>query len=373
MSDIIDEILKITPVRQGSAVSSVGFGAALIVDGDSDLDGEDYVPFSTAQAVDDAVTATNLSAVAGDYVKAMLAAKRVSTPIYVGKYLDASEDPSDGYAAAQAAMLANDLPAPYWLGTTSRDAADILAAVAWLAADSYPHIGIFQQADADSLTTGYPAAFSTIQAGDRKVLIYAAAAGAKYLDADCIASQSGVSPAIVATGGHWEMGGQVGDALTDTERDFARGHAIATGRKLRGAPAGNKPVREYELRTVGGANPVPLYLMVTIDYVVDRIRTAVASTVARTISLGDRFPGGVEGEGLITGLVATQCGAVTGTGTGAWLSPTDAFDGRSWDLSLTWDSETRKFSGLLRVNVRSQIAEIDLTAVFGEFINQETT
>lgn len=372
MSDIIDEILVITPTVLQGAVSSVGFGAPLIMGADSTLDGDAYRAYTSAAQVETDRVAGFLQNPHAAYLTAMFAARKSPPVIYAGTWSAGTGDnPSDGLPVAQAAMLAADLPAPYWIGIDSRTALDVIDAVTWLSADDYPHVGIFQQADADSLTTGYPSAFQSIETSTRKVLIYAAASGTKYLDADCIAYQAAITPTTIATGGQWVMGGQVGDALTEAQRDFARGNAIATGRKLRGAPSGNQPIREYELRAVGGANPVPLYLTVTVDYCVDLIRTSVASAVADILATGERFPGGVEGEAILTGLIGGPLTSVTGTGAPAWLSPTDVFGGRAWDLSLTWNPTTRRFAGTVRVNVRGQIVGIDLTAIFGAFLPTE--
>ncbi len=364
MSSIIDELLTITTSTQAGVVSSVGFGSVLMVSDDSSIANVTaYANNAAAQADAD------LSATAKAWAAAYFAARQFAAPLYIVAFDDAGgDDPGDGFAAAKVTLQAAGTAVPYWMATQSRDAADILAGQAWIAADDLPHVGIWQQADADSLTTGYPAAFSTIQASERKLLIYAAAGGNKYLDADCAAFLSAVNPSLVATGGHWLMGGQVGDGLTGAQRDFARGHAIATGRTLPGAVSGNLPIREYDLRSVGGANPVPLYLTVTVDYVEDRIRTSIASAAADYIARGARFPGGVEGDGVLRGLIGAPLSAITGAGDSAWLAPTDVFGGRAYDLTLAYDGTTRTFSGTLRINVRDQIAEIDLNAIFGSYL-----
>jgi hypothetical protein len=366
---ILSEILTITPVVQTGAVSTVGFGSILAMGADSTLNSQPYLAYTSAAAVTADEALGYLTATHAAYLRAIFAARKVPTTVYAGRWNATGLDlPAVGLQVAQNAMLAAGLPAPYWIGINTRGAADILSAIGWLTADAYPHTGIFQQADADSITTGYPPAFSTVQTNTQKVLIYAAASGAKYLDADCLGFQASTDPRVIATGGHWYLGGQVGDALTDAQRGFARTNAIATGSPLPGATSGGQPVREYELRTVGGANPFPLYLRVTVDYVVDLIRTSIASAVADVIASGERFPGSTEGAAVLTGLIGGPCSQVTGTGAGAWLSPTDVFQGRGWDLSLTWNPTTRRFSGLLRVNVRGQIAGIDLTALFGAYL-----
>lgn len=370
MSDILTEVLNLQTAVASGVVPSVGFGSVLILGADSTLGGASvhYLPLTSADGVAAQLALGNLTAQHAATLTAAFAAQRRPATIYAGKWDKTGTDlPAVGFAAAQAAMLAAALPAPYWLGIDERVTADILSAIGWLTADSRPHVGIFQTSDGDAITTGYPAAFSTVEANSRKVLAYAPASPARYLDAEALAYLAATDPEAIATGGHLLLTAP-GAALTDAQVDFARTNAIFTGRRLAGATAGNTPVREYELRTIGGANPFPLYLRVTVDYIAEQIRTAIASVVADVIAVNERFPGGVEGEGLLFGLIGNVCTRRTGTGTSAWLSPTPVFGGRSFDLALSWNATTRRFSGLLRVNVRGQIVGIDLTAIFGAFI-----
>ena len=368
-ADIGQDLIRIQGQLAEGAVSTVGFGSTLLVIPDQTF--TPSAPFRRYTNVREVESDTDLDATAKAWLESFFGARSRPPEIFVAGFDTGSGGlPSAGLSAAQAAIRADDRPAPYWIGVLSRSDADLVDAAAWVDADEWPHIFIGQTANGDALTPDYPSGLSDAQARIRKVFVYSAEADGRDLDADCIAFQASIGPEVVATGGHW-VSNLRGSTLTDAQRQQARAHGFATLRTLFGAVGGSLPLREYEMRVVGGQNPLPLYRVVTVDYATDRMRVALASLAAGYIARGERFPGGSEGEALIRGEIGAALTAITGRGSSSWLSPTPKFDGRSYGLFLSWDPETRRFSGECLINIRDQVDRISLDAIFGSFLEVE--
>lgn len=287
-------------MRAARPANRAGFDHVHIIDGIS-LDGDTarlYVDGSNAlyDDLDDGfIDAATVKAVEAAWING-------ASQIWIGK-VDTTAPQT--YVEARTAIEADGLLGYFW---TIQSRADAVVAAFGVFNESKRTIYVGQSASADALTSGFPAALSTIAEFERTLLVYHDTATEVY-DVALVAACGSPDPDTFSPTWSQRLSGvaSYATALTDGEATFA----LANNFNLL-QPFEN----QTEFFSAQGLNIAgrPLYEIVTEDWFVQRTREDIASTIIK-ISTDDKakFPLDEEGQGIIEAIIQDRVDQGAGT------------------------------------------------------------
>jgi len=222
--------ISITVTLDANPGTPLGFGTPtyLVDKATNSLDGDTFIEYSGASALADATA----DQVAGFISAATLAAATTAfaQPRKVTAFRVANVDIAAAQTYSQALAALTALGLPIWLVLMdSRTAALQVALSATI--EGLPYFLILQSSDADWLTTGIPAAYSTIEDNERTAVIFHDNA-AIWADVGWGCNRAAFNPDLPSQGSvQWEapLSGVTAytTALTATQTVFAKGNNCA--------------------------------------------------------------------------------------------------------------------------------------------------
>lgn len=215
--------------------------------------------------------------------------------IYIGKVDTAA---FQTYAEARAAVEAAGVKGYFW---TIDSRADAVVAAFGVANELARTVFIGQSASADALTTGFPAALSTIAEFERTGLVWHDTGG-EFYDTALVGAAGGPSPDSFSPQWMQRLSrvAAYATALSDTQATFALGNNFNLLQPFE---------NQTEFFSAKGLNIAgrALYEIVTEDWFVQRCREDIASTIIDiTTNQKAKFPLDAEGQGIINGIIRSR-------------------------------------------------------------------
>lgn len=274
------------------------FGAILIIADEANgttLDGDRVRTYASLAAVQADNTAGFVSAGLLAAATTAFSQDRQPSSIKIGRKAVA-----EAYDVALTAIEAVD-PAFYAIAIESRTAADQLLIAAAVEASSTPRLFFLQSADADFLTTGFPAALSGLDGNERSIICYHDTATEWY---DVAYPANRLAFDVDQQSVPWGLFTLKGvaayaSAPTDTQKGFLR-----TNKANPGLPYST--AAQFAPYKGVNANSRPIYEVLTGDWFQSRLRDATVSTVLAAHNAGRKIPVTPEGQAIMGALVSSQ-------------------------------------------------------------------
>lgn len=291
MTTTHESIISISILLDPPPTESAGFFPALA--GDFSLNGDRVRTYDNADDIDTDETAGYLSSFAATALKNGLA--QSPSPGEV-KAISVDVTGTEAYDTALSAAIAEDASI-YAVAIDSRTAADQILAAQW--AESRDQIFCFQSDEADILTSGFPAAYSTIEDSEHTLAIYHDDA-TRAEDFSEICNRLAFDPDERSAPWDAPLSPSVGytTAISTTEK----GHAEDNNFNLL-LPLGSS---DTFLANEGvGVNLAGRQMseIVTKHWFTRRLREAVANEKVKYSGRGDKIPVSVEGSAVVQSLV----------------------------------------------------------------------
>lgn len=303
-----DSNITINVIQTSTPLTEAGFGRTLLmVDeaGGSDLNGDRTAIYADTTEAAAAVTAGYLSSAAYNQVVAIFAQRPSPSSVMVGRV---DTGGSETYATAWDLIRA-DNDDFYGVMIDKRSATEILLVAAKVEALSGAKLFIFQNADADWLTSGIPSAFSAAAAYEWSAVVYHDTATV-YTDAAMLGTLA-FDPDVQSAPWDRPVKGvtNYATALTSTQRTFA----LANGANVLGKLGSENFVIDPGVNLQGR----PLYEQLTVSWFDARLNERFAavknseSTAGRKITVTPDGQSQLLGEILRVFDLAVEAGHIT--------------------------------------------------------------
>jgi len=288
------QIIDFTVFRAPRPATRQGFPHVHLVDGIS-LDGDVFRTYdsASADAIDDDLDDGYVNAHTVKAVKAAWA--NGAKQLHIGRV---DTGGAQTYAQARAAVVAAGLKGYFWTTDTRVD-----ATVSGFGVDNEARRSLYiaQNASADLLTTGWPAALSTIQNFERTAICYHDIATEVY-DVALTAAAGGPNPDNFSPQWMQDLKSVLSytTSLSDTQANFAKANYANLMQPFE---------NQTDFFSAFGLNCAgrPIYEIVTEDWLVQRVREDVAARMIYMLTtLKRKFPLDDEGQGIIQGIIASR-------------------------------------------------------------------
>jgi len=255
------------------------------------------------------------------------------------------------YSAALIAIIADD-PDFYIPLSETRVAADIVDISAAVEAQAKKMLYISQSADADWITSGVPAGFSTIVTNERT--------GVLYHDTDANPNAEGWASAVAVfdsdiQSAPWTRTVKSGDVLATQITEAERQIIFANFANV-GLPYG---ASNYFVDSGQSITGRPIYEQVTADWFATRIAEDVAELVQATNDLGQKIPVSAAGQVRILAILKSRL--AQGQQAGHFDPDPDEVSAVAEDITATDETNQRmRFTVRAKSSISARIFTFDV-------------
>lgn len=347
-----DDLISITVTLAALASGRASFTRLAVIVDTATPGGGRFATYTSSAEVAADVVAGNLNAIAQEIADVAFAqtARRPADIMFIGVDTGAAET----YVQALDAAIAGGADF-YGLAIDSRTDADIIAVsndIESKAASGTFLLFFAQDDDADWLTTGIPAAFSTIEGNERTVMYYhddnANDATSARLEVAHAAARLAWDPDEKSAG--WnatvEDVADLSTALTSTQKGFARANYANTA-----LPFGTTTDTYVDPgKTLGGR---PVDYIVSADWLRARVQEDVADVLVAAANKGTKIPVSVTGQSIIGGTMEKrfQQGVANGHFNEYELTPLEITNTDISNQRVRFDAETVWTTGIRQVTI----------------------